>query len=91
MAKKREFKDYTATVKDRDGDEHKHSVKAHVVTEDTRGVVTTRVGAQEVYPNDVLVETSQPHVYDVHNSDAWGSTGYAEDSSDDEPDDGFGI
>lgn len=76
MAKDMQFKEYTASVEDSDGDKHESKVRAHVVTDDTKGRVNTPTGGRDVAKGDVLVETDTPGVYDVLNADAWKSTGY---------------
>lgn len=72
-----DFKEFTAKVKDNDGDEHESTVLAHVVTNDTQGrSVATRTGSYETVEGNVLVQTDRPGVYDVLSADAWKGTGY---------------
>jgi len=81
MVAEKEFKDYTATYEDADGDKHKSTVRAHVVTEATAGTVVTRTGTQDVDKGSVIVETDRPGVYDVLSADDWKGTGYGSASN----------
>lgn len=99
MAKDLEFQDYTAHYQDEDGDDHTHTVSAHVVTDETARVknadtgnlvkreVMTPTGPRVVVAGDVLVATDRPGVYDHLTADKWASTGYA-DSAEVADDDG---
>ncbi len=79
MAKHLEFKEYTASIEDEDGDSHPFTVRAAVVTKDTARTVTTRVGTQKVNAGDAVIETERPGVYDVLAADSWKATGYVSD------------
>ena len=99
MAKDLDFRDYTAHYQDEDGDDHSHTVRAHVVTDETARVknpetgnlvkreVMTPTGARIVAPGDVLVATERPGVYDHLTASAWATTGYADDVADGVADD----
>ena len=76
MAKVLDFQDFSAKVKDKDGDVHESTVRAAVVTEDTAREVVTPTGARWVNPGDVVVATDRPDVFDVHSEDSWKATGY---------------
>jgi len=76
MAKEKKWEEFSATYKDVDGDEHTSTVLAHVVTEDTKGEILVIGGSRHTVPGDVIVETSQPNVYDVLSAEAWKTTGY---------------
>lgn len=59
----REFTDYDTTV-----DGRKVGIRAHKVTKDTAGTVSTvGQGSRDVKEGDYLVETNQPGVYDVQS------------------------
>jgi hypothetical protein len=74
----REFTEYEGTGSDQDGEDVTSTVRAHVVTKDTAGEVTTRTGNQNVSVGQVLVETDRPGVYDVLSADEWDSTDYSD-------------
>lgn len=89
-----EFQDYTQTLTDEDGDEHDHTVRAAVVTDDlvyvtdattgnrVRREVMTPTGQRQVIAGDVFVETDRPGVYDHMVGEAWSAIGYADDVED---------
>lgn len=94
MAKNLDFKDYTATYQDEDGDEHTHTVRAAVIGDDhvylkdqngnnVRREVRTPTGARQVSKGDVFVETETAGVYDYLTADAWASTGYGKAAEED--------
>lgn len=107
--KELEFQDYSHTYQDDDGDPHTTTVRAakvdkgHVTGSNGDGgrrpvnrYVTTIDGQQRLLrAGDVVVETSNPNTYDVHDEKSWNSTGYAgakteydyDDGSDDFADD----
>ncbi len=98
MAKDLEFQDYTAHYQDEDGDDHTHTVSAHVVTDETAKVkneagnpvareVMTPTGPRKVAAGDVLVVTEHPGVYDHLTGAAWATTGYADGVADEVADD----
>jgi hypothetical protein len=73
-----EFKEYTATTEDADGDQHESKVNAAVIGKDHTGrEVNTLTGQTQTREGDVLVETARPGVYDVLSKDVWEKTGYA--------------
>lgn len=79
MAKK-QFKDFTATVKDADGDEQESTVKARVSDGDES--VNTIAGVQSVNKGDVVIQRDDsPGTFDVLSADAWKETGYGKGSS----------
>jgi hypothetical protein len=108
-----EFNDYSHTYQDDDGDPHTTTVRAakvdkgHVTGSNGDGgrrpvnrYVTTIDGGQRLLrAGDVVVETSNPNLYDVHDEKAWNSTGYAgakteydyDDGSDDTDDDADNV
>lgn len=82
MAKDLEFKEYSATTEDDDGDKHTTKVSACVITKETAGrEVRTPAGFVTVQNGDVLVETETPGIYDYLSKTAWESTGYGASSS----------
>lgn len=76
MAKALEFEEFTAKIKDDDGDRHESKVRAAKVTRETAGDVLTRTGVIAVKAGDVVVETDRPGVYDVHSEKTWKESGY---------------
>jgi hypothetical protein len=77
-----EFKNYSATSEDDDGDEHTHTASVHIATKETAdilGTVLTPSGPRDVRAGDVLVATERPGFYDVHSSKVWDDLGYSED------------
>ncbi len=104
MAKDLDFKDYTAQVKDRDGDNHESTVRAAIVDNDTAFIViedaagakqkvprevVTPTGSRRVQPGDVLVETDRAGVYDYVTGEGWADTGY--DTTGDTADSSDGV
>ena len=70
-----EFSDYTAKVKDRDGNESESTVSARV----SKGAetVVTLTGERVLYDGDVVLRDGASHYLDVLAAEDWAKTGYA--------------
>lgn len=79
-----DFQEYSAKVKDEDGDEHTVVCRAASVDDETAksiGEVQTRIGVQRLNGGDYVVETSRPGVYDVFSAKAWENNGFQQGDS----------
>lgn len=84
---KKEFKDFTAKVKDADGDEQESTVRARISKGDES--VNALGGVRAVNKGDVIIERpDSPGTYDVLTADQWKDTGYSGGNSASAPEPG---